>query len=296
MVRESTYSRALGIEVGRALLLGRGFPFLLFRLLDGFTVPPWLTFPKPYNPGRPDFRVRFETLAFFRRSSQVWRGLNAGPYTPPPFWFASSLAPWPVVALRRFYQAGRHTAKEAAKCPEPLAQLRCYLRWGDVSVISSEGVTPPSSLLRAHVPLPLGSLLLRHLASFESPGRLYAVPAAHGSFPTLSLRIFPWMLDPVPRRFHRVLLPVSSPVSSAFPQRRWGRLPASTPRITTSRGTVFRGCRYFLMFRPPSLLTPQIVPTAAYTGAGQPGLLRPGLSCFVTSTRTGYANRPNTGN
>ena len=25
-----------------------------------------------------------------------------------------------VVALRRFYQAGRHTAKEAAKCPEPL--------------------------------------------------------------------------------------------------------------------------------------------------------------------------------
>jgi hypothetical protein len=30
--------------------------------------------------------------------------------------------------------------------------------------------------------------------------------------------------------------------------------------------------------------------------AGQPGILRPGLSCFATSTRTGYANRPNTGN
>ena len=43
----------------------------------------------------------------------------------------------------------------------PFAQLRCYLRWGDVSAISSEGVTPPSSLIRAHVPLPLGSLLLR---------------------------------------------------------------------------------------------------------------------------------------
>src|SRR5271167_1822963 len=35
----------------------------------------------------------------------------------------------------------------------------------------------------------------------KSLGRLCAVPAAHGSFPTLSLRIFPWMLDPVPRRF-----------------------------------------------------------------------------------------------
>ena len=38
------------------------------------------------------------------------------------------------------------------------------------------------------------------------------------------------------------------------------------------------------------------VPTAAHTAAGQPGLLHPGLSCFVTSTRSGYANRPNTGN
>jgi len=63
-----------------------------------------------------------------------------------------------------------------------------------------------------------------------------------------------------------------------------------------SRVRVFEGCRYFLMFRPPSLLTPQIVPTAAHTATGQPGLLHPGISCFVTSTRTGYANRPNTGN
>src|SRR5215469_14888635 len=67
--------------------------------------------------------------------------------------------------------------------------------------ISSEGVTPPSLLLRAHVPLPLGSLLLRHLTSSRSLCRLYAVPAAHGSFPTLSLKVFPWMLDPLPRRY-----------------------------------------------------------------------------------------------
>src|SRR5215831_17079017 len=67
--------------------------------------------------------------------------------------------------------------------------------------ISSEGVTPPSSLLRAHVPLPLGSLLLQHLTSSKSLCRFYAVPAAHGSFPTLSLKVLPWMLDPVPRRY-----------------------------------------------------------------------------------------------
>lgn len=74
----------------------------------------------PIIPDGQISRVRFETLAFFQRPSQVWRGLNAGPCTPPPFWFAFSLASRAVVALRRFYQAGRHTAKEAAKCPEPL--------------------------------------------------------------------------------------------------------------------------------------------------------------------------------
>src|SRR5947209_2224346 len=79
-------------------------------------------------------------------------------------------------------------------------------------------------------------------------------------------------------------------MSSAFPKQRMGRLPAFGPRMTTSRRSVFRGCRYSLMFRPPSLLAPQIVPTAAHTDAGQPGLLHPGLSCSFT--RTGYANRP----
>src|SRR5207344_704934 len=125
----------------------------------------------------------------------------------------------------------------------------------------------------------------------KSLGRLCAVPAAHGSFPTLSLRIFPWMLDHVPRRFTvcpHLFLPRCHRPS---PSKEWVGFPHFVPRITTSRRSVFRGCRYSLMFRPPSLLSPQIVPTAAATTAEQPGILRPGLSCFVTSTRTGYANR-----
>jgi hypothetical protein len=86
----------------------------------------------PIIPDGQISRVRFETSAFFRRPSQAWRGLNAGPYTPPPSWFAPSLASWTVVALRRFYQAGRHTAKKPPSVLSPFAQLRCYLRWGDV--------------------------------------------------------------------------------------------------------------------------------------------------------------------
>jgi len=50
------------------------------------------------------------------------------------------------------------------------------------------------------------------------------------------------------------------------------------------------------MFRPPSLLALQVVPTAAHTATGQPELLHPGISCIVTSARTGDANRLNTGN
>ena len=137
---------------------------------------------------------------------------------------------------------------------------------------------------------------LRWPSARRTLGRLYSVPAAHGSFPTLSLRIFPWMLDPVPRRYivcSHLFLPRCHRPS---PSKEWVGFPRFVPRITTSRRPVFRGCRYSFMFRPPSLLSPQIVPTAVHTAAGQPGILRPGLSCFVTSTRTGYANRPNTGN
>ena len=105
----------------------------------------------------------------------------------------------------------------------------------------------------------------------KSPGRLYAVPAALGSFPTLSLRIFPWMLDPVPRRYtvcSHLFLPRCHRPS---PSEEWVGFPRFVPRITTSRRPVFRGCRYSLMFRPPSLLSPQIVPTAAILPQGSRG-------------------------
>jgi hypothetical protein len=53
----------------RARPAARG-AFLLFRLHDGFTVQPWLTFPKaPTIPDRQISRIRFETLARPWRSS-----------------------------------------------------------------------------------------------------------------------------------------------------------------------------------------------------------------------------------
>ena len=166
---------------------------------------------------------------------------------------------------------------------------------GEMSTTSSEGVTPLSSLLRTHVPLPLGSPLLQHLTSFEESLQVVRSPCCPRELPdAISESLSLDAGSPTPA-VHRVLSPVSSTVSSAFPKTLLGRRPASVPRITTSRRVVFRGCRYFVMFRPPSLLAPRSYLPLRYCRRAA-GLLRPGISCFVASARSGYANRPKTGN
>jgi hypothetical protein len=77
----------------------------------------------------------------------------------------------------------------------------------------------------------------------------------------ISANLSPDAWSPTPAS-HRVHLPVSSPMSSAFPHKGRGQLPAS-PANTIFPRSVFPGCRHSFMFRPPSLLISQIVPTAA---------------------------------
>src|SRR5215470_943118 len=107
------------------------------------------------------------------------------------------------------------------------------------------------------VPSPLRALPLRHrsyglmchsrwaLSCFgisprsKSLGRLYTVPAAPGSFPTLSLRIFPWMLDPVPRRYivcSHLFLPRCHRPS---PSEEWVGFPRFVPRKRLLAGPCF---------------------------------------------------------
>ena len=151
----------------------------------------------------------------------------------------------------------------------PFAQLRCYLRWGDVSAISSEGVTPPSSLLRAHVPLPLGSLLLRHLASFEESLQVVRSPCCPRELPdVISENLSLDAGSPTPAAY-RVLSPVSSTVSSAFPTGIVGRLSASVLRMTTSRRGVLEAadiplCSGLQVCSPPrSFLPLRILPQSS---------------------------------
>jgi hypothetical protein len=63
-------------------------------------------------------------------------------------------------------------------------------------------------------------------------------------------------------------------------------------RTATSVRRIFRGCSHLFIFRPADLLTTPVAPTAVLC-TGQPWLLLPRLSRFVTSPSRGYANRPN---
>jgi hypothetical protein len=127
------------------------------------------------------------------------------------------------------------------------------------------------------------------------PCRLLPAPAASGVLPTLSLRIFPEMPEPMPRRSAECVCLVLPQHSSAFPIIRMGRLPASFREHDFSR-VGLRGCSYFVMFRPPILLASQIVPTAASFPRRAAETLHPSRTCVVTFARIGLATRPTTGN
>jgi hypothetical protein len=145
---------------------------------------------------------------------------------------------------------------EPAKCPESLRPMPGVPPWGRRSF----------HLLREHYFsffAPTDSFASRSGLSstsvfprWRSLRRLSPAPAARRTFPTLSPRIFPWMLDPIPRRSHSVLLPVASAVSSAFPTRSWVGFPRIVRLKRLRAGRRFRGGRYFFMFRPPILCCP----------------------------------------
>src|ERR1700680_2835799 len=67
------------------------------------------------------------------------------------------------------------------------------------------------------------------------------------------------------------------PCVIGLPRVYIGSASRNYPLKRLRSGWAFRSCRHFLMFWPPGLLAPPIVPTAVQTATGQPGLLRPSL-------------------
>ena len=125
---------------------------------------------------------------------------------------------------------------------------------------SSEDITPRSSLLQTHAPIPCGSPLLRFVASFEESVQVATRPCCHQDLPDVILRVFPVMLGPLPRRFadcfylllhlhHRPSPTVNGSACRFHPLKR------------LHSGGLFAGCSHFLMFRPHSLLATLVAPT-----------------------------------
>jgi hypothetical protein len=75
-------------------------------------------------------------------------------------------------------------------------------------------------------------------------------------------------------------------------QLRSGSASRCCPANATFHGPLFRGCSYFFMFRPPSLLASRVAPTAASSLAGQLRRLHPSRTCIVAFARIGYTIRP----
>jgi hypothetical protein len=83
--------------------------------------------------------------------------------------------------------------------------------------------------------------------------------------------------------------------SSVFPIIRLGQLPASSGEHDFAR-VAFRGCSYFVLFRPPSLLASKSLLPLEVPLQGSRGFLHPNRTCVVTFARIGHNIRPTTGN
>jgi hypothetical protein len=155
------------------------------------------------------------------------------------------------------------------RAPSPPRTLLLGLRSYRLDVFRPLGGSYPSVIAPTDSCAdPSGSPLLRLLTSFEESVQVTTNPCYPWDLPDVILRIFLQMPEPLPRRFAECVCLVLPQHSSAFPRDKSGRRPA-VPREHDFPRIRFRGCSYFFMFRPPRLLAPQIVPTAANCRAAE---------------------------
>src|SRR5262245_11639585 len=102
------------------------------------------------------------------------------------------------------------------------------------------------------------------------------------------------MPGPLPRWFDRVRLPVSSPVTSAFPKSLLGRLYHDIPLNDFRAGRSYAAAVIRLSSGLRVCLPPRSSPPlASNIDAGRPWRLHPSKSRFVASPRIGHTSRPN---
>ena len=156
----------------------------------------------------------------------------------------------------------------------------------------SAGVTPPSSLLRAHAPdrsAPVGFGLPYSFGSLQvvsSP----CCPAALPDVISAILASAPGSRTP-PRSggaFVRFFPPVLG-----LTQGSRGSARGTIPQHSSMRGGLFRGCNHSLMFRLRCSLGPQTVPTFRFSFLPPLGRIHRAVFAPLPVTNSGIATCPN---
>ena len=124
-----------------------------------------------------------------------------------------------------------------------------------MSSITSEGITPPSSLIRTHAPdqIPPFDFALR---SSERSLQVAVSPCWKMAFPDIISAILAWLPGPLPRSVSPVHLPVSSRRTSASPQWRQARHTDLSLQCNFNRGVIsrlqsFSNVQASMLARPP---------------------------------------------
>ncbi len=140
---------------------------------------------------------------------------------------------------------------------------------GEISSTSSEGVAPPSSLIRTHAPdqIPPAdfrfSLFGRSLQVAVSPCWKMALPDVISTICAKSLGPVPRRVPVISIRLGRLAYALAFQIAGHRPLPRADGLGTrNNPCNATSTGWSFRGCSHSLMFRLPCLLGPPIAPAA----------------------------------
>ena len=184
---------------------------------------------------------------------------------------------------------GQSRNRQVPRAPLPASGITLG---GEMSSISSEGVTPPSSLIRTHAsdqnpPYRFRIALIRKVFAGccqplldDGPSRRYLHNLCKGA----------WTLTP-PRSQRSC--PFGRPCSrlGRFDRKDIGLAPESTssarekfPAMQLRQRGGFRGCSHSLMFRLPYSLGPPVAPTAV-TSTEQPGRLHHAMNMWLPALK-----------
>ena len=180
-------------------------------------------------------------------------------YAPNPAGYTTGSMPAATYHVTRVQRPGVCPSgiRHAPRAPSPAAGVtRCNV----TSSVTSEGVTPPSSLILAHAPDQIPPDDFSFMPYTTGPCRLLPAPAGRWPFPTLSLHSLHSRLVPYPVMSLRCMYPFLH--EERRPRNRAYVLGTPKgPGQHRSPGVIFRGCRHSAMFRLLCSLDPLDAPT-----------------------------------